>query len=368
MKILLCGYFNIGSAGDEAALRFLRDQIPDADITVMTRSPSEAYANQSRVSVHEKLEHRTKEEAEGRNLNGFNPGDDRLRLAGILDLLASADLLLLGPGAIFNSYNSDMYRGVMQEMYAMSQLAKMVRCPCGLWSVSASMLTYRHLTGQAQAMIDGARFVIFRDRVSWPILKACGVGQPSKAAIHELPDAVLGFASTQACPAPADHGRLVVSAKDVFPGIKGDYRKRLREIVKIWLLANPVNTVDFVAQYTGHSPNDIEEAFAISEGLPRVRVLASKDPSVTLGFYRGAGRVIATRLHAAVFAVMAGIPQIAAIDYDPKVSGFIEMLDESFDANNPCLPGPLTWFRGYTLAHLLPKLDRYREIITEAIG
>ncbi len=368
MKIVLCGYFNIGSAGDEAALKFILGQFPDADITVMTRNPSSEYADRNRVHVHEKLEHMTKEAAAGRNLYGFNPRDDPARIHEILALLERADLLLLGPGSWINEHNTDMFRGNLQEMYAMSMLARMVRCPYGIWSSSASRLRHKHLIGQAQALIDGARFVIFRDCLSAGTLVDSGV-MVSGGKIHALPDAVLGFHKSWNGPAPYDKGRMVISAKDMGRGKRFDYRNGLSVIACDWLQRDKENIVDFVAQYTGHSPNDFEESLAIAGPTPRIRVLAAQTPEETLKLYAGAARVVATRLHAMVFAAMAGVSEIAAVEYDPKQNGFLDWFGNCGNINDPELLSPtsLKWNR-IDVAPLLPMLDQYRKIITEAVG
>ena len=368
MKIVLCGYFNIGSAGDEAALQFILSQFHHDDITVMTRNPTAAYAEQYGVKVHEKLEHRTKSEGAGRNLNGFNPGDDKERLGGIIDLLERADLLLLGPGSWINEHNTDMFRGNLQEMYAMSQLARMVRCPYGIWSSSASRLTRKHLIGQAQALIDGARFVIFRDRLSARTLIDSGVVILPLSKIHELPDAVLGFHKSILGISHNIPHRLVVSAKALHPSIALSYRAGLRQIIKDWISTSPSHHVDLVAQYTGHSPNDIEESLVIAEHLPRVRVLSATTPEQTLFMYSGAGRVIATRLHAMVFATMAGVRWIAAIEYDPKQRGFLEWFGGRGDVNDPeTLATDLLKWSCLDVAPLLPELARYHGIIMGAM-
>lgn len=333
-RILMCGAFGIGSAGDEAGLQVFVDLVRDfAQVSVLMRNPSLEYARRWGVAVYPKLEHATREEAAGRIFRGLNAADDPKPVEALLELLHEADLLVLGPGAFFNEHCRGVLRGALPEMYLLAWLAQWVGTPVMIFAASASRLRSPYAVRAAGWLLGMAEAVSFREEASVRVLRECGVRNTE--AITVLPDPVLGMPHAP-CPPPQQLagrckkpvlGLSVRSLRYQGEAIEERYRAGIREVLRRW--SGTVLAIPQLVSSDGY-PDDRSEAMAIAPQA--VHVLADDLlPWETESCYELASRALVTRLHAAVFCYRLRVPFVA-LAYEPKVQGFVQSI------GGKCLP------------------------------
>jgi len=365
--VVVCGAFGIGSAGDEAGLRVLVDLLDDATVTVLMRNPDPEYGHRYGVGVHTKLEHATRDEAQGRIFQGLNAGDDPQPVEDILRILHTADLLILGPGDFFNEDCPGVMRGALAEMAVMAWLAEWAGVPVMIYAASARRLAHTYAIAQARYLLTMAKSVTIRDRLSIGLLADAGLYTDN---IRQCPDPVLFMPQSEQVPEIVEQLVQPVLAVSIrWLGYKGEkvqdaYRELVRGVCAKW--EGSIITIPQFVSDDGY-PDDRQEAREILPDAIHIDT-SGLYPWEVESYYQLAGRALVTRLHAAVFCHRLGVP-FAAIAYEPKVEGFLAGIDRPI-----CYPTDDTDFVWDTLMeaeHEQAKAvcaDAYRSAINEAMG
>ncbi|HRI64117.1 MAG TPA: polysaccharide pyruvyl transferase family protein, partial [Polyangium sp.] len=196
VNVVFDGAFSIDSAGDDAPLAFmvheLRKRLDHPRFTALVRHPDWRLARRLGVETAANLEHETKAASLGRWYRGLNFGDSRAELGSIAEVVANADLLVLGAGNFLTEVGIDVLRGHLPRFVSMSLAAQMAGTPTLLFGLSANLLRNPLTARAAKWLLQTASAVTFRERIAIENLEASGVRLPE---YRLLPDPALGAPS-----------------------------------------------------------------------------------------------------------------------------------------------------------------------------
>lgn len=346
VHIVFDGAFSIASAGDDAPLAFmvheLRRRLDRPRFTALVRHPEWRLAERLGVETAANLEHESKAASAGRWYRGLNFGDSRADLGSVADVVASADLLVLGAGNFLTEVGIDVLRGHLPRFVAMSLAAQMARTPTMLFGLSANRLRHPWTVRAAEWLLRSAQAVTFRERLAIENLASSGVRVPDHVL---LPDPALGAPS-----APPGAGARILSAEGIARprgtrlalaprdlswmgrDLADRYEREQVALVDLWC-GEDENDVLFVPQCS-YSVDDARtddrhlagRLRAASRFPERVHVVRGEyDYDEIESVYREADCAVATRLHGAVFAARMGVPVIG-LAYEDKVRGFFDQM------------------------------------------
>lgn len=344
--IVFDGAFSIDSAGDDAPLAFmvheLRKRLDRPRFVALVRHPEWRLAGRLGVETALNLEHDSKAASIGRWYRGLNFGDDRTELETVANVVANADLLVLGAGNFLTEVGIDVLRGHLPRFVMMSLAAQMSQTPTLLFGLSANTLRHPWTVRAAQWLLRSASAVTFRERIAIDNLEASGIRLPAHLL---LPDPALGAPS-----APIDTGAIILAREQV-PEASGKrlalaprdlswmgrdaaerYEREQVALIELWC-GSGENDVLFIPQCTydvdGSRTDDRHLARTLrarSRFPERIHVIQGRyDYDEIESIYREADCAVATRLHGAVFAARMGVP-VVGLAYEDKVRGFFDQL------------------------------------------
>lgn len=368
--VVFDGAYSIDSAGDDAPLAFLvhalRERLDRPRFVALVRHPDWRLARRLGVETAANLEHESKAASAGRWYRGLNYGDSRAELEAVADVVAGADLLVLGAGNFLTEVGIDVLRGHLPRFVAMSLAAQMAGTPVLLFGLSANRLRHPWTVRAAQWLLETASAVTFRERIAIQNLEASGVRLPEHTL---LPDPALGapvarlgvesaILAAEGIPSPKAR-RLGIALRDLgWMGADASERYEREQIALIdrWC-AQGGDDVLCVPQCTydvdGPRTDDRQVAIRLRERCrfpERVHVVRGRyDYDEIESLYRAVDAVVATRLHGAVFAARMNVP-VVGLAYEDKVRGFFDQLG----LVEACLP----WD-----ASAAAMLDRLQELI-----
>lgn len=344
--IVFDGAYSIDSAGDDAPLAFmvheLRKRLDRPRFVALVRHPEWRLAGRLGVETALNLEHDSKAASIGRWYRGLNFGDDRAELETVANVVANADLLVLGAGNFLTEVGIDVLRGHLPRFVTMSLAAQMSQTPTLLFGLSANTLRHPWSVRAAQWLLQSASAVTFRERIAIDNLAASGVRLPEHVL---LPDPALGAPS-----APIDTGARIL-AREQIPEASGKrlalaprdlswmgrdaaerYEREQVALIDLWC-GSGGNDVLLIPQCTydvdGSRTDDrhLARTLRARSGFPeRIHVVQGRyDYDEIESIYREADCAVATRLHGAVFAARMGVP-VVGLAYEDKVRGFFDQL------------------------------------------
>jgi polysaccharide pyruvyl transferase CsaB len=288
MRLVISGYYGYGNAGDEALLagmlRLLRAERGDLDITVLSGDPPETERLHDVRSVH------------------------RARPSAV-SAIARSDGLISGGGGLLQDRTSArpvLYYG------GITQLARWTGRPYVVYAQGLGPIRRPLNRRVAAQVLTRASYVSLRDEESAALARELGVRCP----IDVAPDPALALAA----PASERGERLVVAVrgKDVRPAELAAIRDALGRLAA----DHPVVAISM------HGPADHAASAAVVADIPGAVVVPSEATySELLGIVGTAALVIGVRLHALVFAAVAGVPAVG-VSYDPKVDAFARVVGQ----------------------------------------
>ncbi len=283
-RVVLCGYYGMGNAGDEALLAALLGMLP------ATATPIVLSANPKATEALHGVEAR-----------------DRYSVPTLLRTLREADTFVWGGGSLMqdatSARNPIYYGGLLG-------LARALGCRAIAWAQGVGPLQRPLSRWIARQAFRHCERVSTRDRASAELLLSWGI--PSLLA----PDPVWALPAApcppmQALPAP----RIAVALRS-HPLLTPS---RLAAIARA--LAQLQEATGAHVVFLPFQPErDTALAAELHAAMPdRSTILPIADPRQLKGAFRKAHLAIAMRLHALIAALAEGCP-CAAIAYDPKVS------------------------------------------------
>lgn len=341
-RLLFAGGYGIENAGDDLPLVVMSDLLrakrpaTALELRVLSRHPSPRDEERYGVTTVQNPEHASRHEAAGRWFKGLNPGDDPRDLDRIRCEIRRCDALVLGAGNWMIDRTIGPLRGPIPLLAIYVFLAEMYHRPVFLYGVSVGPLETEWGRDLCRWVVERAGVVTVRDRASRDLLASL-LTEPRE--IHHLPEATLaarppGPERVAALlrregiePRPGSSW-LALGLRDLAVSLRG------RELERAWdeLAAfcdglGPEHELIFIPQCTYFEDDDRMTARRFAARLdPRVRchfVEGRHHPRDLIGLYQRCDAALAIRLHAAVFAVLGRTP-VVALDYLPKVRGFLE--------------------------------------------
>ena len=301
---IICGAYGKGNAGDDAILmsmiRQLRQQDPDLPITVMTRRPRQTAQLTGVSTVHI-----------------FN-------IPAVARRMKTCGLYISGGGSLIQNATSN--RSLRYYLYSIRQ-AKHMGCKvmmygCGIGPVSGE----KNRSQTAQVLEENVDLITLRDVESLQTLRAYGVCKPR---VEVTADPALLMAGDDGAAQrfiqrsgldPAGRYSLFVlrpwegtRERLAAIGAAADYGWERYGLMPLFYCLEPGRDAE------------ITRAAAALVKAPCQVLEPDLDGPGLCGLLGRMELVVAMRLHALVFAC-ARQTRVAAISYDPKVSGFMSYL------------------------------------------
>ena len=304
---LICGAYGKGNAGDDAILKAILAQLKAVDrdmpIHVMSHDPAQTRLRYHVGSVHV-----------------FDP-------FAFWPLMRRSKLFVSGGGSLIQNETSTRSLNYYLTTIRMAHAAgcRVMMYGCGIGPVTGEGCRAR----TARILDRCVDEITLREDLSRQDLAAMGVKRP-RITITADPALLLQPASSGA----VDSYFL---SNDLDPA--GQYAMF---VLRPWKnldahLQSIVDTADYVNQKYGLTPvfvaleptRDLETNRRAAAMLPcRAFVLpAPHDEQLTIGMMQKMRVIVSMRLHALIFASSVGAP-LAAISYDPKVTGFMAYLGQ----------------------------------------
>lgn len=324
-KVVISGYYGFGNAGDEAMLTAIIGALRrhgDYEFVVLSGDPERSAS-----------EHGVR-------------GVGRTDLPAIYRELRGAEALISGGGSLLQDVTSQFtvpyYLGLIYLAKALGRKVVVYGQGIGpLYSTGARWLT--------RTILNRCDLITVRDDASANELDRLGVKRPP---IHVTADPVLSLARSGArdgqmilreAQAPADGPLIGLSPREWLG--RADYKAVLAK------------AADHLAEQTGakivlipmQHPEDWRVCRQIREQMRRPAAVLERHYGVEelLAVYSRLDLVIGMRLHALIFAALAGTPMVG-LSYDPKVDAFLRTLGQE----------PVGTTEDLRLSEVISRLDR----------
>ena len=346
MNIVISGFYGLGNTGDEAILdaviHEIRRKDPQAGITVFSLSPEQTASRHGVESVYRGWRRSNKEK---------------------IRALRKADVLISGGGGLLQDvYSTKIIGGPLPYYLLIALLARLCGTGVMFFSQGIGPVTSRYGRFLMATLGNLPSLITVRDEESKTLAKALGIRRP----IEVTADVVFALPF----PDSTDEG---ASFPDRVAG-----KKRLGISVRPWF--QDTHHYDAVASAVDHylalgydvimipmeGHHDVRASDEVRKRLTHqkretVHILdGSLTPEAYLKAIGSCDVLIGMRLHALIFAILAGVPH-TAISYDPKVSQLMKRTGLS----RFCLP--FASLDGETLTTATDELMQCSDHVTQEI-
>ena len=290
-KVLLSGYYGFGNVGDDALLEALTGAMREAgveDIRVPVGDPEKVPA-----------------------LPGVTPLK-RYDFGAMARFLSDGAVLFSGGGGLFQDATSA--RSLLYYL-AQIELARWLRRPYVVGCQSLGPLTKQWSRRAVARALRGAAGVAVRDSFSGDT--AIGLGVQQELAVAGDAAFLLPPPTKEECAAVAR--RLPPSPRVGLCLRPTPHADALVAAIADWWQRRPPS-FQFVFIACQEQDHLLHQRIAAAAGIEAPCLLPASSVRATLTAVGSCDVVIAERLHAMVFAILSGRP-VAAVSYDPKVSG-----------------------------------------------
>jgi len=308
MNFVISGYYGFDNSGDDALLlsiiNGIKEKYFDANITVLSRKPEKTNKTYSLV-----------------NVNAIN----RYNIFSLISSIKKCDVLISGGGTLIQDATSTKsllyYLGVIK-------LAQIFRKKVMVYANGIGPLTSFKNIEITKKILNNVDVITLRDEKSYEELKHIGVTEP-KIELTADPAFLLkqnenGAKILETYSVPSDKKLMCVSVRE-------------------WK-NSPKNFTDIMAEfcdlvyekfdiYTILLPMQESRDFAISSEIKekmknKSTIIAQKYPvQSVLSIINEMYICVGMRLHTLIYSASCLVPTIG-IAYDPKVSGFMEYINE----------------------------------------
>ncbi len=304
-KVLICGSYGHGNAGDEAILEAITASLRGADenieITVMSRSPEYTRNRHGVSSVHK-----------------FN-------LFSVLGQMMKSDLYINGGGSLIQDITSR--RSLYYYLFTI-MAAKILGCKVMMYGCGIGPVTRKNSRALTKFIVDKfADEITLREEDSLDELKAFGIDSPE---MQVASDPALGLPSSPKEEVHRAMHELGLSPDEkylcIVPRKWQGFSEKVEEFAEC---------ADFLSEKYGlttlfvsidHKNDSVAAEMIAKHMKTKYHILRDILPTgLTIGFLAEAELVISMRLHGLVFAAGQGIP-LVGVAYDPKVTAFLKYL------------------------------------------
>ncbi|MCX7597964.1 MAG: polysaccharide pyruvyl transferase CsaB [Armatimonadetes bacterium] len=294
MRALLSGYYGFGNLGDEAILAAIAQELvralPEVEIEVLSGAP-----------------------ADTKSAYGLE-ACDRWRLSCLWRALRRSDVLIQGGGGLLQDTTSTLspayYLGVLLAAWLVGK-------PYAIFCQGIGPLRRWLWQRLAVFLLSRAQLLIVRDQESAESLLRMGVRKPAEVA----GDPALLLEPT----APEETQRWL---KETGARLPDQYWLVVpRQIASVEeAVTHSVEALARSGRLVAVLPFQVADEALARQTAARARGLAlttPKDPRIAASLVAQAQGVLAVRLHALIFAAVAG-KESFGVDYDPKVAAFCQ--------------------------------------------
>ena len=307
MRIVISGYYGFSNAGDDAILLssvpLIRAVHPDCQITVIT------YPGADLAEVY--------------RLTGL-PAIDGADIAHVDQIVAAADLVLIGGGGLIQDYlPSDRTHIVRSDhnnltfWLSLAVMAHAHRIPVSAWMVGIGPLTTEEGRQDARLLLESMQTVSVRDEESADLAREIGV-DPDRIVVGADPVFTLRTDRDETTATPTVG--VVVRNWD---GVSAWLTPLAEALDRLATERSAV--VRLIPFQTGRGGNESDDLVAMrlaarmDSATVDSLVGVGADPEELAKLIAGCNALIGMRLHSLVFAAAAGVPTVA-LAYDPKVT------------------------------------------------
>jgi len=312
-RVLICGYYGFGNTGDEAILTALLSDVqetyPEASVTVVSGRPPATRSDHGTDAIHWQ------------------------DIPGLVDAAGDADLMVLGGGGLFqdtHGFDEDQVftsaHGGIGYYGGFALLARITGTPLAIYGVGVGPLTTDQGRRWTRIAFRCASSASVRDQESVELLSSIGVdtesivvaGDPAwgvDLADGDIADSIFDLEDV-----PEAKTTIAVTVR---PWGGNDWVPELAKALDRLVSDTDARVVFIPFQDSPHAHEN--DAYAATRVLARMQ--NSNKAAIIRGGYSVAERiallssadlVVAMRLHAAMFGIVARAPTVA-LSYDPKV-------------------------------------------------
>ena len=314
-RAILCGYYGMGNAGDEALLVCLLQSLPDhIEPIVLSKNPAETRDRYQVKAI------------------------DRWDLMAVIKEMCRANFFIWGGGSLMQDNSSRMspiyYGGLMK-------LAQVLGLETIAWAQGIGPLNHRSNRWLTRHVLKRCRLVTVRDTVSRDMVQQWGI------PVTIAPDPVWAMKADYSFDLSNDPqflqhnngGCIIVNLREhssLTPDLLETFTQSLVEFQEKWDVFT-ILLVPFQESLDGKLARDLHAR------IPRSMVLTIDNPQVMKGLF-GNGNVVLTiamRLHAVIMSISEGC-DCFALSYDPKVTKVMaEAGLHGIDLNEVVEPGKI---------------------------
>jgi len=305
--ILISGYHGFKNSGDEALLfailTTLRKIRPDLDVTVLSNTPEETARVYGVTSI------------------------SRYNFFKVRKEMKASKMLLFGGGSLLQDVTSS--KSILYY-FAIIFLAQMCGMKTMLYANGVGPIQKKHSRYLAKRILNRVNLITLRDDKSDEELRSLGVNKPEiiitadPAFTIEAHASLSGRYLTNIAGVPKDTKLCIVSIREwkhSAPNFCDELAKLLDDMIEhhgLYPLFVPL-------QY----PADLEISRQVIEKMHHNAYVINRELSVPEMFsvLCEAQIIIGMRLHSLIYATTLEIPAMALV-YDPKVSAFMESLNQ----------------------------------------
>lgn len=290
-KAVLCGYYGMGNAGDEALLVSLLQMLPESVIPIVLSGDPAATKQQYGVA-----------------------SCPRKSTFGILNALKQSDVLIWGGGSLMQdatSIASPIYYGGLMAL-AQQRGLRTIAWAQGIGPLQRSLTQW--LTKQVLFGCDG---ISVRDRASAELLQSWGLDpviapDPVWALTPDLSGSLAEYPDPKVAVVLRSHPLLTSERLGVLIRALTSFQAQ----TNCSLLLIPFQPIQ-----------DLAIAEQIAQEIPHGSfILAVNDPKKLIGLFTQVKMAIGMRLHSLIMAASAGC-NCFALSYDPKVTQLMTELN-----------------------------------------
>jgi polysaccharide pyruvyl transferase CsaB len=344
MRVVLCGYYGKGNAGDEALLATLLQMLPERVTPVVLSGNPEETKQRYGVEAY----------------NRFSP-------QSVLQTLRSADAFIWGGGSLMQDVTSTIsplyYGGVMA-------IAQRMGLKTIAWAQGIGPLQRSVTLALARSNFTGCTKVSVRDRASTALLSQwqipCITAPDPVWALEAKP--VSGIWDIRA-------PRVAVTLRS-HPSLTAP---RLANLTRALIdFQKATQTTILLLPFQGKQDLSIAQAIQ-PQLLGESQIISLEEPQVIKGVFRGVEMAIGMRLHSLIMAASEGC-RCFALSYDPKVNQLMsDLAMPGWDLESlPDDPNPISsaWLEHYVngnplspdqLQSLVDRAMMHQEILYEVL-
>lgn len=294
-SIVLSGYYGFNNVGDEAVLtsiiQDLREAMPEAEITVLSNSPSETQALYQVEAI------------------------SRWDMKAIAKVVKASDLVISGGGSLLQDVTSGK---TIPYYLAVVKIAQFYKKPVVFYSQGVGPIDKGISKWLVKTVANKVDHIFVREEGSKTLLESIGV---SKAPVTVTIDPVLGIKVKEETYNTVKQSLGTEKAVGIYLRTWKDDKKLVEDLVPTveYLVALGYEVYAIPMYYK----EDIEIAKTLAAQLKGKVHVVDRELSIdeVVAYTANFEFILGMRLHSLIMAHAVGVPMIG-LSYDPKVQGF----------------------------------------------